>query len=120
MTVVILVIMGLIGILFFGARAWKRGSDRAICIIHIQNVQRGIRSYSNLYDLVPGDNVSDLKGKIIGPGKFMETIPTCPANGLYTFGKTSGNDTIPPLGQLYLECTLAGKDEHEPTTHADW
>ena len=33
LTVVILVLLSLISILFVGARAWKRGSDRAGCII---------------------------------------------------------------------------------------
>ncbi len=49
LTVVILVLLSLISILFIGARAWKRGSDRAICIIHIQSAQKGVRSYANLY-----------------------------------------------------------------------
>jgi type II secretory pathway pseudopilin PulG len=45
LTVVILVLLSLITILFIGAQAWKRGSDRAICIINIQNVQKGVRGY---------------------------------------------------------------------------
>lgn len=120
MTIVILVLMSLFGILFFGARAWKRGSDRAVCIIQIQNVQRGVRSYSNLYNLVPGDIVPDLKNQVIGSGKFLENVPICPANGAYSYGRISGSGTIPPIGILYLECSLSGKDEHEPTQCADW
>jgi hypothetical protein len=120
LTVVILVLTSLIGLLFFGARAWKRGSDRAICIIHIHSVQKGIRSYSNLYDLAPGDIVPELKKEIIGSGKFMEITPTCPANGIYTYGRVTGIDKIPPIGQLYLECALSGPEAHEPPSHADW
>ena len=39
LTVVILVLLSLISILFIGARAWKKGSDRAGCIMQIRNVQ---------------------------------------------------------------------------------
>lgn len=60
LTAVILVLLTLITILFIGAKAWKRGSDRAICIIHIQDVQKGVRSYSNLYAAEPGTTVSGL------------------------------------------------------------
>lgn len=33
LTVVIMVLLSLISILFIGARAWKRGSDRTGCIL---------------------------------------------------------------------------------------
>lgn len=120
MTVVILVLLTLITVLFIGARAWKRGSDRALCIMHIQGVQKGIRSYSNLYGFSPGANAPNLQNKVIGLGRFVETIPICPSNGTYSFGQTYGNDTIPPVGELYLQCTLAGSDQHEPSNYSEW
>ena len=48
LTVVILVLLSLISILFVGARAWKKGSDRAGCIMNIRNVQQGVRSFQNI------------------------------------------------------------------------
>lgn len=120
LTVVILVLMSLITVLFFGAQAWKRGSDRALCIIHIQNVQKGVRSYSNLYGFSPGDNAPSLQTQIIGMGRFVESTPTCPGGGNYTFGQTYGVDTIPPLGELYMECNLATSDQHVPNVTPDW
>lgn len=120
LTVVILVLMTLITILFFGAQAWKRGSDRALCIMQIQNVQKAVRSYSNLYGYSPGATVSGLKNQIIGLGRFVETTPTCPGNGTYSFGQTSGADTIPPIGELYLQCTLAITNQHVPANYTDW
>ena len=72
LTVVILVLLSLITVLFFGAQAWKRGSDRALCIIHIHNVQKGVRSYSNLYGFSPGANAPNLQSQIIGLGRFIE------------------------------------------------
>lgn len=120
LTVVILVLLSLISVLFIGARAWKRGSDRSICIIHIQSVQKGVRSYANLYGFGEGDNAPDLQNKVIGLGRFVESMPTCPSNGTYSYGATYGINTIPPVGELYLQCTLATTDKHEPTTHTDW
>lgn len=120
MTVVILVLMTLITTLFFGAQAWKRGSDRALCIIHIQYVQKAVRSYSNLYGYSPGATVANLQNQLIGLGRFVETTPICPGNGTYSYGQTYGSDTIPPLGELYLKCTLAISNQHELPAHADW
>ena len=44
LTVVILVLLSLISVLFIGARAWKKGSDRAACILNIRNFQQAVRS----------------------------------------------------------------------------
>lgn len=120
MTVVILVLLTLIAILFIGGRAWKRGSDRAICIINIQNVQRGVRSFSNLYGFSPGGNAPNLKNQIIGLGRFVEANPTCPGGGNYSFGQTYGADTIPQIGSLYMECSFSTSDEHVPTNTSEW
>jgi len=119
-TVVILVLLTLIAVLFIGARAWKRGSDRAICIMRIQFVQKAVRSYSNLYDLEPGSSVPGLQNQIIGLGRFVETIPPCPSGGTYSFGQTFGVDTIPPPGTPYMECSLSVSEHHIPNVTSDW
>lgn len=118
LTVVILVILSLITILFVGARAWKRGSDRAGCLMQIRQVQVAVRSYANINGHVLGDDVSplSLQTEVIGSGKFLEQTPECPANGAYTFG---GN-TIPALGTLYMTCSLAASDSHVPEEYAGW
>lgn len=120
MTVVILVLLTLITILFFGVQAWKRGSDRAICIVHIQNVQKGVRSYANLYGFSEGSHVPNLQNHVIGLGKFVESAPICPSGGNYSYGTTFGPETIPPIGELYTECSLKTSSEHEPTDHSEW
>jgi len=43
LTVVILVLLSLISILFVGARQWKKGSDRAGCIMLQRNIQQAVR-----------------------------------------------------------------------------
>lgn len=119
LTVVILVLLSLISILFIAAQAWKRGSDRTLCIIHIHNVQKGVRSFSNMYGYGPGQSVTGLEARVIGLGKFVEKTPICPGSGTYTYGETFGPDTIPPIGELYLSCSLAGSG-HVPAEHSDW
>jgi len=119
-TIVILVLMSLVSVLFVGAQAWKRGSDRALCIVHHQTIQKAVRSYSNIYGHNAGDNVAALRSRLVGFGTFVEHAPVCPGGGTYIYGQTYGTDTIPPLGQLYLTCSLDATRNHVPGSHADW
>ena len=120
LTVVILVLLSLISVLFVGANAWKRGSDRTLCIMNIRNVQNAVRSFSNLYGYKPEDNVTGLQVRVIGPGKFIEPAPTCPSAGTYSYGPDFGNDTIPPIGELYMQCSLSATAEHVPQNADYW
>lgn len=116
LTVVILVLLSLISILFVGARAWKRGSDRAGCIMNIRNVQQGMRSFQNMNGHSAGATVTDAQDDIIGAGKFVETAPSCPAGGTYTIGGNS----LPGVGSLYMTCSLSSSDGHVPSAYSDW
>jgi len=107
------ILMGLIIILFIGAREFKKGSDRAACIQNISSMQRIVRSYGNLYGVFPGETVSGLKSELVGPGKFLEVEPSCPADGTYTYS----GDTLPQPGVLYLDCSLG---DHEPQLYDSW
>jgi len=51
LTVVILVLLSLITILFIGARAWKKGSDRSANIMNIRNCQQAMRGEQNMKQL---------------------------------------------------------------------
>lgn len=120
LTVVILVLLSLISILFIGARAWKRGSDRAGCILNLRNTQQAVRSYANMNNLNPGDavlNGGSLATVIIGTGLFMETAPNCPGGGTY-----SGLDAsdIPAVGVLAMSCDQAAELNHQPQSVAGW
>jgi type II secretory pathway pseudopilin PulG len=55
LTVVILVLLSLISILFVGARAWKKGSDRSANIMNIRNTQQAMRGHENMKGLLVGD-----------------------------------------------------------------
>jgi len=120
LTVVILVLLSLISVLFIGANAWKKGSDRALCVMSIRNVQTAVRSFSNLYGYNPGESVPGLQMRVIGPGQFVEQLPTCPSSGVYTYGGDEGAETIPQVGTLYLNCSLATSASHVPTDVSDW
>lgn len=118
LTVVILVLLSLVMILFLGAQAWKRGTDRASCLMQIRQVQVAVRSYSNLNEFRMGDDVSpvDLKAVLVGNSDWVQQSPVCPGGGTYSYG---GN-IIPPLGRLYMDCSLAASDDHEPEDFAGW
>ena len=123
LTVVILVLLSLIAILFIGARAWKKGADRAGCLLNIRNVQQAVRSYANMYNVAPGANLSTstaatkptaLSGAIIGSGLFMENTPKCPGAGTY-----SGLDAavVPAVGTVAMTCDVT---DHVPANVQDW
>lgn len=96
-------------VLFVGARAWKKGSDRAACIINTRNIQQAVRSYQNMNDVKTGTPIP--WDKIVGPGAFIENPPSC-SGGTYTFATT-----IPKTGTL--ACTCSNPD-HKVADHSDW
>ncbi len=116
LTVVIASLITFAFLLLVGARGWKRGSDRAQCIINIQNIQKGVRSFANLNGLNPGNNVAGLESQVVGPDAFFEALPVCPATGTYTLG----GDQIPAYGTLYMTCSLGSVEDHIPPGHNDW
>jgi type II secretory pathway pseudopilin PulG len=116
LTVVILVLLTLVTVLFIGANAWKQGSDRTLCIMNLQNVQKGVRSFANLNGYSAGATVAGLQTQVIGLGRFVESMPECPGDGSYA----SGGDVIPNIGTLYFNCTLAASENHEPLSADDW
>ena len=113
LTVVILVLLSLIGILFIGARGWKRGTDRAGCILNHRITQQAVRSYQNMYGFSSGQPI-DMSDKLIGPDKFL-TEPVCPSGGTYTY-----LPYIPLPSELAVQCSLLGSDRHVPDRINDW
>lgn len=114
LTVVILVLLSLISILFIGARAWKKGSDRAGCIMNIRNVQQAVRGHQNMTNLSVGDTLASTA--LIGTNGYLGNTPTCPGGGTYTY-----TGTVPALGSLYTTCSLATTLDHAPSNvTSDW
>ena len=116
LTVVILVLLSLISVLFIGARAWMRGSDRANAALLIRNAQQGVRSHANIMgvesitteqdwaNVGDGNNLADA---VFGPGAFVETDtigtpPGHPDAGNSFVAAGSSFEHIPPVGDLYM------------------
>jgi len=122
LTVVILVLLSLISILFVGARAWKKGSDRAGCIMNIRNVQQAVRGHANMNNLAAGVPLlnsviySDASTETTAATTVYMKTPVCPAQGVY-----AAADVVPATGTLYLtDTTLAITAQHEPADHSTW
>ena len=122
LTVVITMLLVIVSITLLGAGAWKRGVDRARCIMNIRQMQVSLRSYANLKEYEPGFDLTEedpdlsLLGELVGPGKFVPELPRCPSGGWYFYG----GDVIPPVGALYTNCSLSGSEEHRPAKHGGW
>jgi type II secretory pathway pseudopilin PulG len=112
-TLVIAVLLGLISVLFIGVGAYKKGADRAKCILNISSVQKAVRSYSNLN----ADNASLTISEtaLVGAGKMFETAPLCPTGGTYTWPTA-----FPAVGAAYLSCSLSASDGHAPQSTTGW
>ncbi|WP_411826893.1 type II secretion system protein [Luteolibacter sp. AS25] len=113
LTVVIFVLLSLISILFVGARGWKRGSDRATCVMNIRQAQLCLRSHQNVNGLSQGTTIN-MFTDILGPDSYL-SVPTCPAGGNYNYIAY-----IPAQGELAMWCSLAATQEHEPALFGDW
>lgn len=130
LTVVLVVLLSLTGIFFMSSRVWKRGSDRAECLMTLRNVQVAARSYQNLYGYQSGDRLQASQGAqniaqqlytrgFIEEKQFRQSQGemACSGGGLYSCPLP---DTFPPIGELYIQCSLEEEQEHVPTEHAEW
>ena len=91
LTVVILVLLSLISILFVGARAWKKGSDRSANIMNVRNVQQAARGYENMNQLSVGAAIPSAT-VLFGDDGYLKA-PTPPAGGeaaAYTYSDVVG------------------------------
>lgn len=123
LTVVILVLLSLISILFVGARAWKKGSDRSANIMNIRNAQQAMRGYQNMNNLNDGgacteDNIFGAADD--GVGGFLRK-PSPPAAEITSY---TGGATIPAIGSLWLTAAYTGTGEadYAPTaaSYSSW
>jgi prepilin-type N-terminal cleavage/methylation domain-containing protein len=96
LTVVILVLLSLISILFVGARAWKKGSDRSANIMNVRNAQQALRGHQNTRGFIATDTI--VQTDIIGATGYIkkQRVPVT-ATGIpleYTYGTTYGEPGI--------------------------
>ena len=119
-TVVILVLLTLIAVLFIGANIYKKGADRAACILNIRNIHQAVRADQNLENRNSGDAIVGTILGVANSGAYFETVITCPsAGGAYTVATV-----YPPIGTVGADCATLGdatnKHFPDPTTTASW
>jgi type II secretory pathway pseudopilin PulG len=118
LTVVILVLLSLIAILFVGARAWKKGSDRAGNIMNIRNAQQAMRGHANLRNLAQSDTCDEA---IVygaagdGVGGYLRK-PTPPNVDITSY---VGAGTVPAIGTLWLTAGYQNTGEADYAPAAD-
>lgn len=120
LTIVISAMLSLLSILFVGARAWKKGSDRAGCILNIRNVLQAVRGYANVKNLGEGadllsSEIYDNSTETSASNTVYMKTPICPTAGSYT-----PKVKVPILGTLYITCSNSSTIQHEPTDYATW
>lgn len=118
LTVVISVLLVMVAVLYIGASAWKNNADRASCVLNIRQMQVAVRAYANYNNHYEGEDISptNLRNKLIATGSYFDVTPSCPSTGNYLFG---GN-VIPDKGTLYMTCTLASSQNHQPNSFEQW
>ncbi len=121
-TVVILVLLTLISVLFIGANIYKKGADRAACILNIRNIHQAVRADQNLTNKAVGDLLTATD--IFGAGKYLETTPDCPADG----GVYAMSANYPAIGTVVCTCGTNGaagtavgsNQDHFPADVGGW
>ncbi len=130
LTVVVAILLALVAILLVGTTAWKRGSDRAACVMTLRNVQIAARSYQNMYGYDYGGTPAEIGGSrdiaehLYSKGYIESKLyaqvrgeAPCAAGGTYNCPVP---EHFPESGSLFMRCSLAGAQEHEPSVHGDW
>ena len=128
LTVVILVLLTLIGVLFIGANIYKKGADRAACILNIRNIHQAVRANQNMLDIDVGTAINYAQDIYTAAGanaadeNFL-TEPDCPFDqGAYVDGPGAGN--YPVVGDVAVICSTNGMNtgtgDHFPQDTAGW
>ena len=95
-----------------GGFKWKSAGDKAACHLYTRNVQQAARSFHGMNGLDFGDRLE--KTDLIGPGRFIESEPLCPAGGTYTWSPVH-----PAIGTLAIRCSHR-KHQLDPALIKDW
>ena len=101
---------GAVPVLFIGARAWKKGSDRSACILNVRNVQQAVRAHQNMNMIKEGEKID--WDKIFGDDGFLPVKPVCPTHGAYKV-----LDKIPKPGNTVFTCP---NEDHAPDNVDNW
>ena len=130
LSTVIGIILSLASVTYAGANAWKGGSTRSLCITTTRSVQLAVRSYQNVHSYQPGAKVREVNGtssiarhiydlKYITNQTYKQVLGNepCPGGGVYS---PASLDHFPAVGELFIKCSLADSQNHEPDFRSDW
>ncbi|MGC4013161.1 MAG: hypothetical protein QM755_01395 [Luteolibacter sp.] len=130
LTVVLCVLLTLVGITYVASTVWRKGAGRAECIMTLYHVQLAVRSYQNLSGAQPGNHPEVAEGSydiglhllkrgFIGNDLYdsIQGLKPCQGGGTYACDDVN---TFPQVGQLYMECSLAGEGKHVPNAYDGW
>ena len=102
----VITIFSFIPILFVGARAWKKGSDRAACLMNQRAIEQVVINYQTAKGLKPGDPLNIQEAITANGGAPIST--TCPAGNTLSI-----SPTIPAEGGSAVTCP-----EHDLSTYS--
>ncbi len=130
LTVVIAVLLALVSVTMIGTRAWKRGSDRAACLVHMRNIQASVRAYQNLYGYAPGtipraqDGTQSIADHLQAKGYISDNVhgmlkglSECPGGGSYEIDR---EEVFPLHGELYVKCSFGVAQRHQLPAGREW
>jgi prepilin-type N-terminal cleavage/methylation domain-containing protein len=131
LSVVISVLLAMASLLATGARAWKRGADRANCLMTMRTVQQAVRCYQNLQgfspdmDLPGNQGAADIPEALLNRGFFTQHqydqttgAAQCAGGGTYT---CAAPNHFPALGTPFVTCSLSADPEnHRIQPNPDW
>ena len=99
-------------IALLGGFEWKSGRDKAVCQLNTRNIQQAARAFHGMQGKHFGDRLD--KGDLVGPGRFLDTEPCCPAGGTYIWSPVH-----PAIGTLAIRCSHR-KHQLDPALIKDW
>ena len=130
LALVIIVLLGFVSLAFVATRAWKRGSERSLCILTLRNMQMAARSYQNLHGYDYGarpdeeNGTQDIAQHLHDKGYIEDQlfnrasgVAPCPSGGGYD---CPSPDIFPEPGQLYMKCSLSATAGHQPSSTSNW
>lgn len=119
LTVVILVLLALIAVLFIGAKAYKKGADKAACVMNQRNIQQAYRSY---YNLNPTGTLT--AALLYGADAYIGSAPVCPSEReayIVAYAADAAVGTIvAPCPTYPSEGAAAGDEIHEAADTGTW
>jgi len=109
-------------VLFIGANIYKKGADRAACILNIRNIQQAVRADQNLNNKREGEPIyGNIMDSQVGTGgltdQYFEEEVLCPED-TEAVGYTWASANYPVLSSTAVSCAI--DTNHAPNDTSGW